>query len=120
MEHLQLISLAIRLVGAITNNPALGGGSGMRTDQISEVLGKLATLVNLGESAGAELKVFTAQVQILADEGRSPSPAEWGVLMARSDAAHGRLQAVKEKITGNDNGSKKKRSSKKKVSKKSN
>jgi hypothetical protein len=82
----------------VLNNPALGGGSSVKLDQASELLGILGVLISQGDDAIDDLKAFTATIQSMAASGRAPSRVEWDILRGRSDDAHARLQAAKEEL----------------------
>ncbi len=100
MNPIQLALIAIQGLSTVLRNPALGGGSSVRLDQASELLGILGTLLEEGDEAIEELKVFAETVQGMAEQGRAPSRLEWDVLRTRSDDAHARLQAAKAALLG--------------------
>lgn len=102
MDPISLIILAVNGFRTVLNNPALGGGSSVRLDQASELLGILGTLIAQGADGMDDLKAFTAAIQSMAAEGRAPSEQEWDVLRGRSDDAHARLQAAKEELLGEE------------------
>lgn len=102
MDPISLIILAVNGFRTVLNNPALGGGSSVRLDQASELLGILGTLIAQGADGMEDLKAFTATVQSMAAEGRAPNDQEWDVLRGRSDDAHARLQAAKEELLGEE------------------
>ena len=95
MNPIQLALIAIQGLSTVLRNPALGGGSSVRLDQASELLGILGTLLEEGDEAIEELKVFAETVEEMAKAGRAPNRLEWDVLRTRSDDAHERLQAAK-------------------------
>lgn len=94
MNIIQLILMAVRGISVITNNPALGGGSSVRLDEASKLLGLLGELLERGDEAHTELKEFAQVVERMAKEGRAPTNAEWDTLKARSDAAHSVIQTA--------------------------
>ncbi len=100
MNPIQLALIAIQGLSTVLRNPALGGGSSLRLDQASELLGILGTLLEEGDEAIEELKVFAETVEDMAEKGRAPSKLEWDVLRTRSDDAHARLQAAKTALLG--------------------
>lgn len=89
---IELILVAIRGLALVTNNPALGGGSSVRMQEASELLGLLGELLERGDEAHADLVAFTKVMESMAKQGRAPSTAEWNTLRARSDAAHDVIQ----------------------------
>lgn len=102
MGWLVLVRTALNSVGLLLSNPLLGGGGSVKAQQAAELLEVLDMILEEGEDGYEDLKAFTEQVQAMADENRGPTPAEWDMLRARKDAAHDRLQAVKEEILGEE------------------
>jgi hypothetical protein len=102
MDPISLIILAVNGMRTVLNNPALGGGSSVKLDQASELLGILGVLISQGDDAIDDLKAFTATIQSMAASGRAPSRVEWDILRGRSDDAHARLQAAKEELLGEE------------------
>ena len=98
MDMLQMAILAINGIRLVLVNPALGGGSSVRLDQASELLGILGTLLLQGDSAREDLKEFTGVIEAMVKDGREPTSTEWAFLRARSDDAHNRLQDVKKEL----------------------
>ena len=94
MDFLSIGALILRSLQVISNNPALGGGSSVRMEEISELLGIFGQLFERGDEAIEELKAFADIVEAMAKEGRAPSRAEWDVLKGRSDTAHDTIQAA--------------------------
>jgi len=94
MDFLSIGALILRSLQVISNNPALGGGSMLRMQEISELLGLFGQLFERGDEALDELRAFADIVESMAAEGRAPSRAEWDVLRGRSDAAHDVIQAA--------------------------
>jgi hypothetical protein len=92
MSILQLILVAINGLSVIVKNPALGGGSSVRMDQASELLGFLGELIARGDEGHQELQEFSDIIKGMAAEGGEPSREEWATLRARSDAAHDTIQ----------------------------
>ncbi len=89
---IELILVAIRGLALVTNNPALGGGSSVRMQEASELLGLLGELLERGDEAHDDLVAFTKVMEGMAKQGRAPSSIEWDTLRARSDAAHDVIQ----------------------------
>lgn len=102
MDPISLIILAVNGMRTVLNNPALAGGSSVKLDQASELLGILGVLISQGDDAIDDLKAFTATIQSMAASGRAPSRAEWDIMRGRSDDAHARLQAAKEELVGEE------------------
>lgn len=102
MDPISIAIAAINGLRLVLNNPALGGGSSLRLDQASEVLGLLGTLLSEGESAYEELKALTTVIEDMAAAGRGPTRVEWDAMRARGQDAHDRLQAVKEELLEED------------------
>ena len=100
MDIISLAVLAMNSIRTVLANPLLGGGSSVKMNEASELLGVFAALLEQGDDAYDDLKAFTETVQAMAEEGRAPSRAEWDILKGRSDDAHDRLQAVKEELLG--------------------
>ena len=98
MGIVEMILLAVSGLRTVMANPALGGGSSVRLDQASELLGILGALIEEGDDAYDDLKDFTETIQTMAKQGREPSADEWDILRGRSDAAHARLQAAKDEL----------------------
>lgn len=96
MGFLEIGALILRSLQIVSNNPALGGGSTLKMQEISELLGLFGQLFERGDEALDELKSFAAIVEAMAKEGRNPSPAEWETLRGRSDAAHDVIQQAAE------------------------
>jgi hypothetical protein len=98
MDPLSLIILAVNGIRTVINNPALGGGSSVKFDEASELLGILGVLIGQGADGMDDLKKFTETIESMAAQGRAPSSAEWDIMRDRSDEAHARLQAAKEEL----------------------
>lgn len=98
MDPISLILLAVNGIRTVIANPALGGGSSVKFDQASELLGILGTLIGQGADGVDDLKKFTEVIESMAAQGRAPSSEEWDILRGRSDDAHARLQAAKEEL----------------------
>ena len=98
MNPITLAILAINSIRTVLANPFIGGGSSLRTDQASELLGVLGVLLEEGDDAIEKLEAFAKVVEAMAKEGRSPTKTEWDILRRRSDDAHQRLQDVKEEL----------------------
>jgi hypothetical protein len=83
MDPITLAIAAINGMSLVLNNPALGGGSSLRFDQASEILGLLGTLLNdESESASEELKALTSMIEDMAENGRGPTRTELATLHA--------------------------------------
>ena len=102
MDPISLIILAVNGMRTVLNNPALGGGSNVKFDQASELLGILGTLIAQGADGMEDLKAFTEVIESMAASGRAPNRAEWDSMRGRSDDAHARLQAAKEELLGEE------------------
>ncbi len=89
---IELILVAVRGLALVTNNPALGGGSSVRMQEASELLGLLGELLARGDEAHDDLVAFTKVMESMAKQGRAPSTVEWATLRGRSDAAHDVIQ----------------------------
>ncbi len=98
MDPFSLAIMAVNALSTVFRNPALGGGSSVRLDQASELLGILGSLMQEGDEALDDLKEFTSLVEEMAAKGRPPTQGEWDIMRARSDDAHARLQAAKEEL----------------------
>ena len=97
MGIVEMILLAVSGLRTVMANPALGGGSSVRLDQASELLGILGTLLEQGDDAYDDLKEFTETIEAMAKQGREPTPDEWDILRGRSDdALDGLLAAMDE------------------------
>lgn len=92
MDPISMILLAVRGLSVVVDNPALGGGSSLKFQEVSKFLGVLGELIERGDEAHDELKAFADMVGSMADEGRTPTKAEWAVLQDRSKAAHAVIQ----------------------------
>ncbi len=97
MNPFQLILTALQGLSLLTNNPALGGGSNLRLEEASELLGLLSEIVARGEEGYEELKAFADTIEAMASENRAPTPVEWSALKARSDAAHDIIQDARRR-----------------------
>lgn len=102
MDPISLILLAVNGIRTVINNPALGGGSSVKFDEASELLGILGTLIGQGADGVNDLKEFTEVIESMAAQGRAPSSAEWDIMRGRSDDAHASLQAAKEELLGEE------------------
>ncbi len=98
MDPISLILLAVNGIRTVIANPALGGGSSVKFDEASELLGILGTLIGQGADGVDDLKAFTEVIESMAAQGRAPSSDEWDIMRSRSDDAHARLQAAKEEL----------------------
>lgn len=98
MDPISLILLAVNGIRTVIANPALGGGSSVKFDEASELLGILGTLIGQGADGVDDLKKFTETIESMAAQGRAPSSAEWDIMRGRSDDAHASLQAAKEEL----------------------
>ena len=75
-----MITLAIKSLCTVMCNPALGGGSSLRTSEAAELLGILGVL-----NEDDNLEEFTEILGACADEGRAPKTDEWSVLRGLRD-----------------------------------
>ena len=98
MDPISLILLAVNGIRTVINNPALGGGSSVKFDEASELLGILGTLIGQGADGVDDLKKFAEIIESMAAQGRAPNSAEWDIMRGRSDDAHATLQAAKEEL----------------------
>ena len=103
MDPITMILTAISGIKLILNNPALGGGSSIRLDEASDLLGILAMIIEQGADGLDDLREFTALIQSMVKENRPPTQVEWDTWRSRGDAAHDRLQRVKEELLGEEN-----------------
>lgn len=86
MQAIAAVPTFLRLVAAgassiFTGSPVVG-----------QVLTAGAALIELGEAGAADFQALTLQVEDMVTAGRTPTPAEWDALKARSDAAHEAIQ----------------------------
>ena len=102
MDPISLILLAVNGIRTVIANPALGGGSSVKFDEASELLGILGVLIGQGADGLEDLKFFTETIESMAAQGRAPSADEWDIMRGRSDDAHARLQAAKEELLGEE------------------
>ncbi len=102
MDPISLILLAVNGIRTVVANPALGGGSSVKFDEASELLGILGVLIGQGADGLEDLKFFTETIESMAAQGRAPSSDEWDIMRGRSDDAHARLQAAKEELLGEE------------------
>ena len=102
MDPISIILLAVNGLRTVLNNPALGGGSSVKLDEASKILGILGVLIEQGDDGLEDLKDFTTAIEAMAAQGRAPTAEEWGILSRRSDDAHARLQAAKEELLGEE------------------
>jgi hypothetical protein len=94
MGIIELALVAIKGLSVVLNNPALGGGSSVKLNEASDLLGLLGELLTRGDEAHDELVAFTKVIEGMAAQGRQPTTAEWNTLRGRSDAAHDVIQAA--------------------------
>ncbi len=93
MNALQLALVALRGISSLLGNIKIRGRDG------SELLNLLASLVEEGADAFEDLKAFTETIGNMVADNRDPTSAEWDDMRARGQAAHDRLQAVKDELT---------------------
>ena len=98
MGILTIISAAIRGIGLLSNNPALGGGSSVRFTELNELMGILGDLIDAGSDAHDELKAFSAKIAEMVEQGRGPTRIEWENIRSRSIAAHETIQEAAARI----------------------
>ena len=101
MGVIELILIGVQGISTLLNNPKIGGSS-VRMDEASELLGMLATLIEEGDDAYEDLKAFTEEVKEMAERGVGPTPTQWSNMRAREQAAYDRLQAVKRELLGEE------------------
>lgn len=91
-------ALALALT-ALRGISTLLGGVKIRGREGSELLNLLASLIEEGAEVFEDLKAFTTTIEAMVADNRNPTPAEWDDMRSRGQAAHDRLQAVKEELT---------------------
>src|SRR5690606_11455516 len=80
------------------SNPALGGGSQLKTEKLRSLTDMLATLVDGGEATFSELRQFATEVEALAASNQSPTRAQWEALEARDRTARDAIAANRRAI----------------------
>ncbi|WP_455363610.1 hypothetical protein [[Eubacterium] cellulosolvens] len=98
MDPISMILLAVRGLSVVVSNPALGGGSSLKMNEISEFLGMLGELIERGNEGHEELKRFAETIDQMVAENRAPTPKEWDILRGRSDAAHAVIQRAAAEV----------------------
>lgn len=96
MNALQLALVALRGISTLLGGVKIRGRDG------SELLGLLASLIEEGADAFEDLKAFTTTIEAMVTDNRDPTSAEWDDMRSRGQAAHDRLQAVKEELTAEE------------------
>lgn len=94
-------ALALALT-ALRGISTLLGGVKIRGREGSELLNLLASLIEEGAEVFEDLKAFTTTIEDMVADNRNPTPAEWDDMRARGQAAHDRLQAVKDELTAEE------------------
>lgn len=100
MDPVTLILTALSSLRIVLSNPLLGGGSSVKFDEASNLLGVLVDLIAQGDDGLDDLRAFAVTVKAMADEGRGPTRQEYEFLRQRSDAAYDNLQVVKGRLLG--------------------
>jgi hypothetical protein len=95
MDPISLILMTVQSLSVVLNNPALGGGSSLKFDQASALLGSLASLILAGKEGEKQLRELALMVAAMKEENRGPRPDEWAALVERRELAHEQLQALK-------------------------
>ena len=93
MNALQLALVALRGISTLLGGVKIRGRDG------SELLGLLASLIEEGADAFEDLKAFTGTIETMVADNRDPTSTEWDDMRSRGQAAHDRLQAVKDELT---------------------
>ncbi len=93
MNALALALTALRGISTLLGGVTIRGRDG------SELLNLLASLVEEGADAFEDLKAFTGTIEAMVADNRDPTSAEWDDMRSRGQAAHDRLQAVKEALS---------------------
>jgi len=93
MNALALALAALRGISTLLGEFKIRGPAG------GELLGLLSSLIEEGHDTFEELKAFTTLIDSMVTANRGPTPTEWDDLRARGQAAHDRLQAVKEALS---------------------
>ncbi|KKN76739.1 hypothetical protein LCGC14_0367100 [marine sediment metagenome] len=96
MNALALALTALRGISTLLGGVTIRGRDG------SELLNLLASLVEEGADAFEDLKAFTGTIETMVADNRDPTSAEWDDMRSRGQAAHDRLQAVKEELTAEE------------------
>lgn len=95
MNILQLVLLGLNTIGELVANPLLGLGKS--AEKVALIVATISSLAQKGEAGYEELKVFTAQIEMLA---KSSDQAEvdsvWAQVDERLDRQHAELQALKD------------------------
>jgi len=68
---------ALDRLQVVLANPALSGGSSLRTSEASEILRLIISLAQDGEDGGVELEGFVGTLTTMGEKGRGPTPLEW-------------------------------------------
>lgn len=79
----------LRAIASALSDGLIGGGDAAR---YGSILDKAATLGEYGAKGAAGLRAIRADVERFVAEKRAPTQAETDALVARSDAAHERIQ----------------------------
>ena len=81
----ELLVAAVNGLRTVICNPALGGGSSVRLDQASELLGILGGIIEQGEDGYDDLNEFVGVVEGMVKVGREPSSDEWDALRCKKE-----------------------------------
>ena len=90
MTAIEIILTIVRGIGTLTHNKALGGG-GIGSERTATLLETFAALVQGGEEAWEDMKVFAQEIQSLVDQNGEPSRGQWAAMIARDQAVRQRL-----------------------------
>jgi hypothetical protein len=96
MSPVELVIVALRGISMLLGGIKIRGRDG------SELLGLLASLIEEGAETFEDLKAFTATIEAMVADNRDPTSAEWDDMRSRGQAAHDRLQAVKDELTAEE------------------
>ena len=91
-ELLMTISGLLQAFASIARSPAIGAD----LDKYAALLDLLSRLVSRGADALDELRALRVEVEDMRATGRVPSLDEITAMRKRSDAAHQRLQELKQ------------------------
>lgn len=90
MNPVAIITLIVRGIATLTHNKALGGG-GIGSERTATLLETFAALVQGGEEAWEDMKVFALDIQALVDQHGEPTRGQWDAMVARDQAVRQRL-----------------------------
>lgn len=90
MTPISIILTIVRGIATLTHNHALGGG-GIGSERTATLLETFAALVQGGEEAWEDMKVFAQEIQMLVDQNGEPTRGQWDAMIARDLAVRKRL-----------------------------